>query len=33
LAVRASDGDPCRHGALLRDGCWEDVAQYGINFS
>jgi hypothetical protein len=33
LAVRASDGDPCWHGALLRDGCWEDVAQYGINFS
>jgi len=33
LAVRASDGDQCRHGARLPNGGWEDVAQYGINVS
>ena len=33
LAVRTSDCDTCRHGPLLPDGCWEDLAQCDINVS
>ena len=33
MAVRASDGDKCRHGPLLREGLCRDQAQCDINFS
>ena len=33
VTVRTSDGDECRHGPLLGDGCCRDLAQCDINFS